>query len=240
MRNLLLFMAAVGLFVFGWRYLGCLTGVTGQGIVVGETRPLEPIKGVSVSGGGELTIVRGEVSQIAIEAQQNILDRIKTEVRDGVLHIWVDGPVRNAKIQYRVEMPELRSLSLSGGVNGAVKTPFEGEQAEVDLSGGCRLNFPQMFYGTARMDLSGGTFAEVGGQVEALDANLSGGGRMQGFNLITRRCRAVASGGAHLECNVTDELDVNISGGGRVEYKGSPSVKQVVSGGGRIVAVDPG
>ncbi|MFZ4635574.1 MAG: head GIN domain-containing protein [Saprospiraceae bacterium] len=240
MRNLLIFMAFVAIFMFGWRYKGCINGVKGTGPVVQETRPLEPIHGVSVGGGAEMTIVRSEVSQITIETQQNVLDRIKTEVRNGILHIALDGFVTNADIRYRVEMPELSALNLSGAVQVRVETPFEGLDAEFSMSGGSSLKTSGMSYRSVNMEMSGGSQSTLSGSAERLDADLSGGTQLHAFDLMTKQGKVDLSGGALMECFPSEALEADISGGARVEYKGSPSVTQHVSGGGVIIAVDPG
>jgi hypothetical protein len=240
MRNLLIFMALVAVFMFGWRNKGCLNGIKATGPVVSETRPLEPIRGIEAGGGAEMTIVRSEVSQITIETQQNILDRIKTEVRGGILYITLDGWINNANIKYRVEMPELSTLSLSGAVQVRVETPFEGVDAAFELSGGSNLKTAGMAYRSVNMDMSGGSQATLSGSTERLDADLSGGAQLFAFDLMTQQATVECSGGAQVECFPAQSLDADVSGGARVEYKGSPSVSQQVSGGGAIVAVDPG
>ena len=240
MRNLLIFMVLVAVFMFGWRYKSCLNGVKAEGPVVSETRPLEPIRGVEAGGGAEMTIVRSEVSQITIDTQQNVLERIRTEVRGGILHISIDGWINNASIKYRVELPELSALSLSGAVQVRVETPFEGVDAKFDLSGGSSLETAGMAYRSVNMDMSGGSQATLNGSAERLDADLSGGAQLHAFDLMTKQSEADASGGSRIECFPSEALDADISGGARVEYKGSPAVTQRVSGGGVIVAKDPG
>ena len=68
---------------------GCtLPGVTGSGEITSETRQLEPFHSISLNQmDAEVYITQDGGNAVEIFADDNIIDLIKTEVRNGVLVI---------------------------------------------------------------------------------------------------------------------------------------------------------
>ena len=64
--------------------------IEGSGDVVTETRAVSGFDRVILGGIGELTLIQGEEESLEIEAEDNILPQITTEVRDGTLTISFD------------------------------------------------------------------------------------------------------------------------------------------------------
>ena len=65
---------------------GCSV-VSGSGQVASETRPVSGFTGIDLSGTGEVIIEQGETESLTIEADDNVLPVLTSEVEDSVLRL---------------------------------------------------------------------------------------------------------------------------------------------------------
>jgi hypothetical protein len=68
-----------------------------------------------------------------------------------------------------------------------------------------------------------------------MDISLMGSGSFSGFSLSAEFCQVDINGSGNCEVTAWKTLDVSIDGSGSVFYKGSPSIKDHISGSGRVV-----
>ncbi len=68
-----------------------------------------------------------------------------------------------------------------------------------------------------------------------MEISLLGSGSFRGFSLMAQNCQVDITGSG--ECEITAEisLDVMINGSGSVYYRGKPSVKDHITGSGRVI-----
>ena len=76
------------------------TSIKGSGNVVSETRQLTHFDRVTIFGSGHLTVVQGEQEGLTIQADDNLLPYIKSEVAGGSLKLGPEDvnlrPTKNA------------------------------------------------------------------------------------------------------------------------------------------------
>lgn len=70
---------------------------------------------------------------------------------------------------------------------------------------------------------------------DQMEINILGSGNFSGFLLSTQDCQVDIVGSGDCEITVGSSLDVSIDGSGSVYYKGSPLIKDHISGSGRVV-----
>ena len=68
-----------------------------------------------------------------------------------------------------------------------------------------------------------------------LDIFLNGSGSFFGFPLSAQSCQVDIIGSGNCEVTANQELDVIIEGSGSVFYKGTPTIKEHITGSGRVV-----
>ncbi len=217
----------------------CIAVVTATSIFaqIKEVRETKSFTSVSVSSGIDAFLIQGEPTKVEVEANKNALHRIITEVKGETLHIYVKGNFRwSAKDTKKVYVtaPTFNKIDASGGAdvksNGTIK--------EVDMivisSGGADVYLTSETQ-SLKLICSGGADISVKGSTNTLDANCSGGSDIDAKKLMAKFADVVASGGADIEVNVSEELKANASGGGDVHYTGSPKLKDInESGGGDV------
>ncbi|HNE27668.1 MAG TPA: head GIN domain-containing protein [Saprospiraceae bacterium] len=243
MRNLLLFMLLVAIFVVGKR--GCswhwniFSNVRGEGPVQTETRTVEGFHGVDLSLAGTVEATVSDQYSVEVSAQGNLLPHLKTEVNDGILKVYFDDNVSSSEsVTIRVSAPAYDAFTLSGSGKIALNSPLKNERLDLDISGSGDLILPQIDIRETNIDIAGSGTVEIGGTGNKVDAQVSGSGDVRASNFTVAICHAEVTGSGTLRCDVSQELDASVSGSGNVYYTGNPGVKENVSGSGEIKKVN--
>src|SRR5437763_13551615 len=101
---LLLFISAMAL--SACKFAG--RGIAGSGVRKTEKRDMKSFKAIDAKGAYEINVTCQKPASFEIEADDNILPLIKTEVRDGVLIVSSDENYNSAKaVVLRITLPEL-------------------------------------------------------------------------------------------------------------------------------------
>src|SRR5688500_4759608 len=85
--------------------------VRGSGNIVTEARDTGDFKGIDVSSVFQVEIVAGEDFTVEVEADDNLLPLIKTEVRSGVLHIETVERIKSRNgLKVRISAPAVDAI----------------------------------------------------------------------------------------------------------------------------------
>lgn len=176
--------------------------VRGSGNIATEARDVGDFKGVDVSSVFQVEIVAGEDLTVEVEADDNLLPLIKTEVRSGVLHIETVERIRSRNgIKVRISAPAVEEIRASGA-------------SKIDLSG--------VKNETLRVDTSGASKVNISGETAKLEIEVSGAGSIDAGSLKAEDVSVNASGASHASVFATADLDADASGASRIVYAGSP------------------
>jgi len=135
-------------------------------------------------------------------------------------------------VRFRVGLPVLEALELSGGAGADVKAKV-GTHLTLELSGGSQVHGP-LSTSQLRIELSGGSHAYLEGEVESLVLDASGGAGLTSPNLRARKAQLDLSGGASADLYLVGEAVVDASGGSQVRYGGNPRLEKHLSGGASV------
>lgn len=209
-------------------------GTPGSGRVITQERTVSDFNAVNFSSVGEVVIQQGERESLTIEAEDNVLPEIRTEVRDGTLHIeyaqengW--ARVRPTQpIHFKLVVTNLNALNLSGAGEVTVQN-LKAEEIQITLSGAGNLSLSGLEAATLICRLSGAGSVRASGKATRLEATLSGVGSYEGGDLQSEVVRTTVSGMGSATVWATDSLDARISGLGSVNYYGQPQLSQTIS-----------
>jgi hypothetical protein len=194
------------------------SGTTAQGSreTTSESREVSGFEEVELRGLGNLSIQQGESESLSVEAEEDVLPKIRTKVRDNRLII---GPKRNTTINttgpidYELTVEDLSALKVSG--SGDV----EAEDISTD---------------ELAVKIDGAGDVEISGEVDSQNVEISGSGDYRAEDLESKQAEVDVGGTGSATVNVSDELDAQVSGTGSIEYIGDPTVTQEVSGTGEV------
>lgn len=210
--------------------------VKGNGEMNTETRNVDGFDGVSTCCNIEVELTRGSFN-VRIEAESNLQEHIKTEVRGGRLEIGFKNNINirsHKQITVYISLPELEYIGASSSGEVTTVSSFTGEEMEVDVSSGAkvRLDFSgEKLYANA----SSGGGMTLKGSAGRFKANASSGGHVRAEDYKAKDARCNASSGGGVTVNVSGSLDADASSGGRVRYLGNPSdVNSDSSSGGSV------
>jgi len=237
--------------------------IRGSGDVISEEREIDGIHGVKLATIGNLFIEIGDKEELIIEAEDNLLDYIETDVRRGILKI---DNRRNAnlsprrQIRYYLTVKELDEIAISS--SGNIKAPdlkarrfaidisssgdlemgaLEATDLEVNISSSGDIEIEKLHAGTLEVDISSsGNLVIDGGEVEDQDISITSSGDYKARNLESREARVRVSSSGNATVRVSDYLDAQTSSSGDIYYYGNPDVDEHSSSSGDIRRVGRG
>ena len=193
---------------------GCLAGERGSGVRKTEKRELAAFTSIETTGAFEVDVTCQKPAGVEVEADDNILPLIQTEVRNGVLHVSTTKSYHsNIGIKLRITVPDLASIKSTGAGKFRV-TSVKNDKFEIDSTGAAMVT--------------------ASGLSKALRVSSTGAGKIDAHDLRADKAEVTVTGAAGVEVNASDELDVTVSGAGRVVYSGNPKVNKHVSGAGQV------
>ena len=221
---------------------GCtLPGVLGSGEITSETRELEPFHSISLNQiNAELYITQDGDHAIEIFADDNIIDLIKTEVRNGVLVIRPETAnlQPSEPIRLYTSMSEVRKLTASYNGKIIAETNITCDELTLDIIGSGDIKDFNISCNKLNSLISGSGSVQVSGSADEHDTRISGSGNILASGLETNKTTATISGSGKQELYANEELFATIFGSGDIYYKGNASVTELNFGSGRITKVD--
>jgi hypothetical protein len=191
-------------------------GVRGSGEVTSETRDVAGFDEIVLEGSGDLDVDVDGTESLVVEAEDNLLPLLTSEVRDGRLELeWTEPLSPTEPIRYTISARALEGVSIIGS-------------ADVVASG--------LDCATFRASVAGAGSFDVDGSCDALDLSVAGSGDFDGEELTVRSASVSIAGSGDALVNASDELRVSIAGSGDVEYLGDPDVELDIAGSGDVRA----
>ena len=200
-------------------FAGCyMTYIEGSGVPASETRTVADFDSISLAGSGKVEIIQGEETSLTIEADDNILPLIKTEVKGRNLEISQETDFRTS-IRYKTDLKvtvttkDLKSISVAGS-GDIIARDFKTKDFSIAIAG------------------SGDVL--LTGEAESLDVSIAGSGDCQLEGFKVDRCEISIAGSGSAVVAPEKELEVSIAGSGDVVYHGEPEITQSIMGSGSI------
>lgn len=243
MRNLLIFMALVAVFVLGNRacngfHFG-FNGINGEGPIQSETRTASGFNGIDLEIGADVEVTVGENYFVEISAQQNLLPVLKTSLENGALRIYCDDNVNSKEpIKIRVTAPAFDHFSIGGSGKIQVQNSLRAEKMAFNIGGSGEIQCPQGEFSLLTIGISGNGDVVMGGKTNDMRIDISGSGDVNAKALTTNTLKVSISGSGTVKADVTTQLDASISGSGDVLYSGSPHINSSVSGSGTVKKIE--
>jgi len=207
-------------------------GKKGNGVVTKEDRKIsEDFTVVKASEGLDVFVTQSDELNILVEADENIIELIATDIKDGELRIHALENIGRATKKIYVSLPEITALKSSSGADLIVQNKITAEKIELDASSGSDLEI-EVVASEIEADASSGADIKISGATNSLYADASSGADIKAKNLVTKRCNADASSGSDITVNVSESLIADASSGADIRYSGDPDVstKKSVSG----------
>jgi len=211
-----------------------------------ESRAIESFGKIKFKDFGTLILTQGDQESLTIEADDELMAELISEVRGGTLVLGVDddwlrriGKVISSvfsstdhKVIYNLTFVDLEKISVSGQCH-LICDSLETSDLKLNVSGMGDLEFSHLDCDTLDVNISGRGEFEAAGRADQQQVRISGSGEYEASNLASQTVRIVISGQGNATIRVEEDLDITISGLGQVNYYGRPKLRQVISGVGK-------
>jgi Putative auto-transporter adhesin, head GIN domain len=212
---------------------GC--GVGDPGAPTSETRTVDGATAVDLRSSGTVTVTIGDEPELVITAGENVIDRLTSDVVDGVLVLGTSGPGFGTlgPVTYDLTIPTLEAVTVSGSGDVTVGRVATGSLA-LDISGSGEITAETIAAESIDAVISGSGTIGLAGKSARQDVEISGSGRHEAADLVSADVDVLVSGSGSADVTATDSLTVTVSGSGSVTYGGDPSVTSRISGSGSV------
>ena len=196
---------------------GCMfhhDNVVGSGQRQKQKREIGAFTSISTEGAYQIEVVSQQALGLEIEADDNILPLISTDVSGGVLRIKSTRSFSvNRPIVVKITTPNIEAITASGA-------------GTVEVSGVKNDKF--------EIDSNGAPTIRVSGETGTVVIEANGAGKIDAHNLRATQGTVQANGVAKVEVNASSELNVTVSGPASVVYSGDPKLNKTVHGPGSV------
>ena len=218
-------------------------GVQGSGQIESQTREVQDFLVVSINYPADVTIEQGRVESVKLEADDNLLPQISTEVDSGVLLIenkenrWSERVNPTERVKITIVVKDLREIEFSSAGNVTVES-LKTDELSLHLNGVGEIILNDLDVRKLESRLSGAGNIEANGVADELDIRISGVGGFDAPKLESLVGVVRISGAGSATVFVKDDLTARVSGAGSINYYGSPTLDEDVSGAGSVSRAD--
>lgn len=223
----------------GWLF------TNGSGRIESETREVEPFSELKIKGETYVTradfevfITQEDTFSLVIEADDNILPMIESEVREGMLTIWNDEWFRSSNnVRIYISSPHWRVIVVDGFAVLNTQTPLDTDAMKLTINGNGRVDI-NVQAEEMDIDINGRGNIELGGAAEAFSVEINGQADIDALSFVAQEAEIEINGIGDVSLEVAKNLDIEINGFGNVKYIGDPDLSQEINGSGEIERLD--
>ncbi|MCE2611759.1 DUF2807 domain-containing protein [Flavobacteriaceae bacterium D16] len=199
-------------------------GKRGNGNITDERREVtSEFTAVVATEGLDVYITQDRDFEILVEADENVIDLIATDIKNGKLTIHAVENIGRATKKVYVTLPVITSLKASSGADLITREGIEADEIYLDTSSGADLKVT-LSADIVHADSSSGADLRISGVANTLYADASSGADIKASEFKVKTCEADASSGADIRLNVSERLVADASSGADISYTGKAQV----------------
>jgi hypothetical protein len=199
-----------------------------------ETRNVSTFTSINFAVPGTLHVNQSDVQSVKVEAESNVISRLRTEVSNDVLTIDAAKPIiTTERISVYVSLNTINGINNDGAGTVVSDSRLNTNALKLTLQGAGSFNV-DLNATQLTTQLSGAGTANLRGNATNHTAVLTGVGSLRSYQLETETTSITINGVGSAEVTVTKSLDINITGTGSVRYHGSPELSEQRTGLGTI------
>lgn len=195
----------------------CNEAIKGSGDIITETRTVDDFTKVEVEDAFDVRIIQADEFLVEVRADDNLINRISTEVTNDNLKVKYDGSVnvRNATTEVFIEMPTIEQVKVEDAVDAEV------------------LNFTDL--PELKVVAKDASDLSLSGDADVLNITVSDASDVEAFSFITNTCNIQVEDASDLEIFCNTLLEGRVRDASTVRYKGYPDINVTTSDASEIV-----
>jgi hypothetical protein len=199
-------------------FSSCTKSITGEGPVVTETRTTAAFTGVQLEGSGEVEVLQGAVTSVAVTGYSSLVPIYTTSVHSGTLVLKFDNEYKNIRrnnIKTKIFVADISKVEIHGSGKSTVNGFLNSNNLAVAING------------SGRIDVTNSAYAKF-------SAEINGSGDIKAITAPATEVDATINGSGYIAVTCSQKLKAKISGSGNIDYWGSPAVDTDISGSGKV------
>jgi hypothetical protein len=201
---------------------------------------------INFKGAGEVIILQGDTCALDIQGDQELVEKVKTEISDGMLiitfqtdeNVW-KGLKRigeESRLLYDIKVKSLEALKLDGA--GSIHSePLTGTSLKIQHDGLGKIVLTNLAYEDLDVELGGLGEIEVVGEVQKQSVHIGGAGAYKAELLKSQEAEVAVNGAGMAKVWVETKLVASLTGTGSIKYKGAPVLEESKTGLGTIAPI---
>lgn len=208
--------------------------------VSSEYRKVHSFHGIYAGGLMNVYLKKGEIASVLVRADDFLIDKVKTEVSNGILKIYTDEFIQGERIkEVYVTYVALETAIATDASTLNSQDLILADTFQVTASGAAEIKL-RVDCNQLDLQMEGNANVQLAGRANRFRFNIDHVGDLMAYNFLTKSCTALiktppqSPGVARI--HVRDSLLVEIDGPRHLYYKGAPKVvEKQISGGGQLV-----
>ena len=206
-----------------------LFGLSLSAQVSTQDRQVGDFTGIYQHTSADIYITKGDTETVTVKADSDAIDKLTTEVRDGVLHIEStrDGWRNVRTMEVHITMRSLDKIKNSGSGDFSIRGPLSGKDMYIGISGSGDLD-AELEAINLEIKISGSGDINLSGVRGNLNISISGSGDVYAEGLQLDECNLAGYGSgdvklkgraAHMVAQISGSGDINAYGLTAVDVK---------------------
>jgi hypothetical protein len=190
--------------------------------------------GISVQDGFELYVISSSFTSemkdtIKIEADENAINHVKREVKDGILYFYKEQGIEfpdKVSVKISVTTDSLDALMLSSAkayIAGTLRTNNMRLLCSDKSALAGRLECKKI------QSVINNSTVEMTGVADTMQVNIGNGSSVKLFKMESKNAKVNISGGSYAEVTVSDEFEVKANEKSILYYQGTATIRSLVS-----------
>jgi hypothetical protein len=209
----------------------------GSGNVISQIRQVHDISAMHVTYPAHVLIRQGPTEALTIEAEDNVVAAIQTQVLNHVLEIESARDHKNViptrPVNITITVKDLSELDFDSAGDITVQG-LQTEGFKAVLSGAGTMNFQELHVKSLEADLSGVGSLRASGMTETLNVRVDGLGSFDAYGLQSQSATVRLDGVGSANVWAEKDLAAFVNGLGSINYYGSAKVTKTVDGLGSV------
>lgn len=199
------------------------SGVKGNGNVITEERTVsESFNTIKASEGLAVILTQSNTESITVEADENLMDLIVTEIEDGVLKIHTRENIGKSKSKkIMVNVKALSRITSTSGSSVSSTNTISSNQISLKSTSGSRLKI-DINATEVNCKSTSGSSMSLSGKTDRVIAEATSGSRIKAEDLIAESGEIKATSGASASVNTSEKLIAKANSGASIKYYGDP------------------
>lgn len=205
-----------------------LGGVKGNGNVTIENRKVnQSFNAIKTNQGLDVYVTQGNEENITIEADENLHELIRTEVKNNELNIFTDKNIGSASSKkVMITFKDISKITSTSGSDVISTATIQTDDLELNSSSGSDMKL-DIITTSLICNASSGSDLKISGKTDKLTATATSGSDIKAIDLVAETSHASANSGADIVINTSQELIANANSGGNITYYGNPNIVNI-------------